>query len=496
MAQQLLDRMRSLDVGPARSPIGAIVDADPLQLLSEDDCADFLVDNYGDDIRYCAAAGGWLVWDGRRFARDVDKAIMRIARANTDRILELAEGCDVEKRGRDLLKFVAKMRLRRSMENVVELTSAKLPIATGSPERFDVDTLALNVQNGTVDLATGSLRRHNRGDLMSRMIDVPFDADATAPRWERCLREIFAGDGDLVAFFARAVGYSLTGSTTEHVFFVLHGRGANGKTTIVETLLHLFGDYAQASNPETWLRQASGTRGADPGLARLPGVRMVATSEISEGRRLDESRVKSIVSGDRTACRQLYCPEFVFTPIAKLWFSTNYVPEIRGTDDGIWRRVLLIPFTQQFTGVDADPHLGEKLRAELPGILAWAVRGCMEWQRVGLAPPERVRRATSDYRLASDVVGRFVADECLVDPRCSVGAGEIFSAFRSWAERSGEAAITQNMFGRRLGDGGYRKERQGSGRIRWHGVGLLAEGGSNDSNDSRPNTESVLCARA
>jgi len=441
-------------------------------LLSEDDAARFLIREFGHRVRYCLAGGGWFIWDGSRFNLDRDGAILRLVSEATDRVLAMVEKLNDLELRKKTLQYVIRLRRYHGHENVARLAASKRPVAIGDPEAFDADPWLLNVRNGTIDLRTGTLRPHDRRDLLTKRLDVTYRANARATRWHRFLCEIFDGDLEMVDFAQRAAGYCLTGDMREHVFFVLYGRGANGKSTFVETLQTLLGEYAQSSDPETWLRQSNGHRGASPGIARLRGVRFVAGCEIDDGRALDEARVKQIVAGDRTTARQLYQNEFDFFPVCKLWISTNHPPQIRGTDDGIWRRVILIPFQVQFTGGTCDPQLAAKLRAEFSGILAWAVRGCLEWQNGGLRPPESVRRATAAYRAQSDVVGQFVTDECVADARCSTGATALFDAYRRWCEGTGERTLTQTAFGRRLTEAGYESGRTGTGRKCWRGIGL------------------------
>jgi putative DNA primase/helicase len=450
------------------------------ELYSEDDAAKFFVHEFGNQVRYCNAAGGWLIWDGRRFARDMDGAIMRLVSECTDRILRVESELDDLKERKRMLDYVTALRRRRGLENVAALASSKLPIAVASSEAFDANPWSLNVRNGTIDLLTGTLNPHERSEMNTKMVDVPYHMDAICPRWDRFQNEIFGGDEELIGFARRAVGYSLTGDISEHAFFMLHGRGANGKSTFVETILAMLGDYAQASNPETWLRQGHGGRGADPGVARLPGVRMVTTAELGEGRGLDEARVKQIVAGDRTATRGVYQAEFDFLPACKLWISTNHAPQIGGTDDGIWRRMLFLPFTQQFTGADVDRSLGAKLRGELAGILAWAVQGCLEWQHGGgLRPPAAVMQATAEYRADSDVTAQFIAEACEADAKCSVGASQLFAAYKRWSEAGGERSVSQRRLGLTLRERGFQSVKDGRGLKMWRGIGLTGDYGGN-----------------
>ena len=456
-------------VHPSDAAIGA------LQLPSELEASEGFVQRHGEDLLFCGAAGGWFEWDGKRFAHDQDGAVMRRAAEHARKIEDDAGGLSDPGERRKWRGFAIKMQRSQGLKNMVEIAKSHQRVAIGDPRAFDANPFLLNVRNGTIDLRSGTLLPHRRSDRITKLVEVDYLIDAKCPRWEQFLQEIFGGDDDLIAFIRRAIGYSLTGDISEHNFLLLYGIGANGKSTFVETSLAMFGGYGQSSSSEMWLRQSSGGRGPEPDVARLPGIRMVATAEIGEGRALDETRVKSIVAGDRTTTHAKYCDPFEFIPSCKLWISTNHRPQIRGTDDGIWRRVLLVPFTQQFIGDACDPQLREKLLAELPGVLRWAVLGGLEWQRDGLRPPAAVRSATATYRAESDVLAQFLADACVINDNGLVGASELYGGYRRWCESCGERPAKQRSFGLRLGERGYVHGPRRSTGETWRGIGLASE---------------------
>lgn len=440
--------------------------------LTELGAARFFAQVYGDRIRYCARAGGWLVWDGRRWKLDDDGAIYRFAGACTDEMADIATQIpDLDER-KKLLTFVIALRKRRGLENLIALAATLDGIAIGNPERFDSDQWLLNVENGTIDLRTGSLRPHHRSDLITKLVGIRYDPAATCSRWDRFLGEIFGDDPETVDFIQRATGYSLTGSTREHAFLVCHGVGANGKSSLLGTIGMILGDYGLAAAPETFVDRQAGAATND--LARLRGMRFVSALETSEGRSLAESFVKSVTGGDRISARYLYAEYFDFEPTFKLWLGTNHKPIIKGGDEGIWRRVRLVPFEQSFEGERRDPELRAKLDAELPGILAWAVRGCLEWQKRGLAPPSSVTGATAAYRSEMDTFASFIDERCEVADEASVGAGELYRAYRAWAESNGEKPLSQRWLGLRLSERDFRTQRTKRER-RWSGL-RLADG--------------------
>lgn len=441
--------------------------AAPFPMLAELDAARFFAKTYGDRIRFCGKAGGWLLWDGQRWKLDDDGAILRLAGECTDSIAELAAGIpDLEERKR-VLSFAISLRKRRGLENFTALAATLDGIAIGNPERFDANQWLLNVENGTIDLLTGELRPHNPSDLLTKLVDIRYDPAATCARWERFLEEIFAGDAETIDFVQRATGYSLTGSTREHAFLVLYGTGANGKSSLLSTIGQILGDYGLSASSETFVDRQAGSATND--LARLRGMRFVSATETSEGRALAESFVKAVTGGDRISARFLYTEFFDFEPVFKLWLGTNHKPVIRGADEGIWRRVRLVPFGQRFEGEQCDPNLRAKLDAELPGILAWAVRGCLEWQRRGLSPPASVTGATAAYRSEMDTFTGFIDERCEVDEEANVPAGDLYRVYRSWAEANGEKPLSQRWLSLRLSERGFASRRTTKKRL-WIGL--------------------------
>jgi putative DNA primase/helicase len=449
-----------------------------LEYRTETDAARLFATRYGGWIRYCAKQGGWYLWDGRRWKRDDEGATFKLAEELTPLLADAAnEIPDVDERLK-VLKFAISLRNRRRLENVVAIASWQPGIVIAAPEQFDADPWLFNVQNGTIDLRTGSLRLHNRNDLITKIASIQYESDAICERWRQFLKEIFDGDCEMCEFIRHAIGYSLTGINREHAFFVLYGIGANGKSSLVDTLVHLLGDYATTAAPDTFLDRRSGTPTND--LARLRGARFVSTVETGERQSLAENFVKAITGGDRISARFLYEEFFDFEPVFKLWLASNHKPVIRAADEGIWRRVRLVPFLERFEGERADRNLREKLQAELTGILAWAVRGCLEWQQAGLQPPRSVIDATADYRSEMDTFAGFIADCCVLSADGSVGATELYNAYRLWCTANSERALTQTRFGTQLRDRGLQKARSGRKR-RWLGITLSpAEESSDD----------------
>jgi len=265
-----------------------------------------------------------------------------------------------------------------------------------------------------------------------------------------------AGDADMIQFLQRAVGYSLSGSIGEQCLFFLYGTGANGKSIFLETLKLITGDYGLAASAQTLMATRSSSIQND--IARLAGARFVACGEIEDGTRLRESLVKDLTGGDTICARFLRREFFDFRPQFKLWIRANHKPQIRGSGEAIWRRIHLVPFAVQIPPAQRDPDLLDKLRAELSGILGWAVRGCIEHQRHGLATPAQVREATAEYRSEMDVIGEFLSERCESEKNATVSAKDLYQAYRAWCEDSGTRPLSQRGFGLSLTERGYTKE--------------------------------------
>jgi len=430
-----------------------------------------LVARHGTDLRYCAARKTWLVWDGRRWTWDDSGEVPRRAK---ETILSLypmaAELPDSDRKA--LVKHALSSESAKRLEAMISLAQSEPGIPTGL-DALDRDPMLLTVANGTLNLRTGELRDHARSDLITRTVSADYDPSATCPTWLTFLERIMAGKADLIAFLQRAIGYSLTGDVSERCLFLLHGSGRNGKTTLLETVQGILAEHASRTTTDTLL--ATRDHAIPNDVAALKGARFVFASEAEENRRLAEAKVKDLTGGDTISARFMRGEWFSFRPEFKIWLGTNHKPDVRGTDRAIWDRLRLVPFTVRIPDDDVDRHLRGKLLAEAPGILAWAVAGCLAWQRDGLGEPAEVRDATEAYRQEMDLLGHFIEEACLVQLTAQVTAKEIYAAYVQWAGAAGERSITQQAFGRRLTERGFDSAQIGKGRTRtWVGIGLLA----------------------
>lgn len=346
--------------------------------LSELGNAERLVARHGKDIRYCHEWNKWLIWTGTHWQIDLTGEVERRAKETIRAIYsEVAETEDEEKRAA-LAKHAAKSETNRAISAMVELAKSEPGIPVLS-DQLDSDIWLLNCKNGTLDLRTGELRPHNRKDYITRIIPTEYNPYADFEEWAKFLHRIMNDNAELISFLQRAVGYSLTGSTREQCLFMLYGCGANGKTTFLEAISDVLAGYAQRTPTDTLL--AKDTSGISNDIARLKGARFVVASEVEEGKRMAESLVKQMTGGEKMTARFMRAEYFEFMPHFKLWVGTNHKPVIRGTDQAIWRRIKLIPFNVTIPPEERDKNLLNKLRREMPGILNWAVMGCMDWQK-------------------------------------------------------------------------------------------------------------------
>src|SRR5215204_3503495 len=435
--------------------------------------AERFVDAHQDRVLWCPARKAFLCWDGKRYAWDERGEAVKLAHATARSIFH--EAADAE--GEDEQKAITKWALASQNESRINamLSQARPYLAVGM-EELDCDPWLVNCQNGTLDLRTGRLKDHNPSDRITKIVPVDYDPDAPAPRFKRFLKEALMDDA-LIKFVKRYSGYTLTGITRERLLAILYGFGKNGKTTLAELLRDVMGDYATNTDTETLLMKRYQGVGND--VAALKGARFVSAAEVEQGRRLAESKVKQLTGRDTVTARFLFGEPFNFTPEFKLWLSTNNKPVIQGTDDAIWDRIRLIPFTQRFDGERQDPKLPEKLRNELAGVLAWMVEGCLEWQEHGLGEPETVREATDQYRAEMDTLAAFIEDRCVVREGIVAPATPLYKQYQMWCDDAGEKPETQKMFGMRLRERGFTSDKIKRGphkdRKGWFGIGLRAD---------------------
>ena len=408
--------------------------------------ADRLARDYGDRIKY-VREWGWLAYEGGSWVRHADGVVMRYAEACINDILQDAANAPDRARRDALIDHARRSFSQQRLTAMVGLAKYRVGIEAHTYE-FDTDPWLLNVQNGTIDLRTSTLHPHDPADRITKIVNVRYDPTAKAPRWEQFLHEIFLEDENLIAYVQRAIGYSLTGSTQEQVFFLCYGAGANGKSTLLGVLARILGDYAKPLKADALLSSPyRNGSSADPEIAALVGSRFVSAQEPGGGA-FDAAKLKELTGGDAMQVRELHQMPFTFIPRFKLWLSTNELPDVRDTTTGIWRRIRQIPFNARFEKT-GDPDLPAKLLAEAEGILAWTVAGAVAWAQQGLGEANAVQEATREYREAEDPYLAFF-QEILAEAEVTerVDGNEAYEAFQLWQRKAQAPALDKKGFNR------------------------------------------------
>ena len=439
--------------------------------------AERMVARHGKVLRYCHPWSKWLVWDGRRWKVDDTAEIGRRAKETAKSIYAEAARIEDSRERQGLAAWAKQSESKSRLADMISLANSEpgIPIV---PDSIDRDPWLLNVANGTLDLRNAELRPHRQEDFCTKLADVDYDPDAECTTWLAFLDRIFSGNQHLIDFLQRAAGYSLTGITSERCLLILHGKGANGKSTFLETLADILGlgEYALRTPTETLMVKPGQGGGIPNDVARLKGARFVWASESEEGQRLAEASIKDLTGGDTISARFMRAEWFDFKPEFKLWLGTNHKPVIRGTDNAIWDRIRLIPFDVRIPEEERDKQLRAKLSEEDSGILAWAVRGCLEWQAKGLGEPEESAAAKSEYRTEMDIIGEWIDDCCFIEQYAKTSAADLYKSYSHWCEENGIIRVSQKRLAQKLYERELSREQEQSGPNRkkyvWYGIGL------------------------
>jgi putative DNA primase/helicase len=437
--------------------------------------AERLVAKHGAEIRFCHAQKEWYVYDGRRWPTDRRGAMMAfakdIARDLYGEAFQIADEALRKKCAEWALKSESTDKKKAAL---ISAQSEKgIPIL---PEEFDRDAYLFNVLNGTIDLRNGELRAHRREDLITKLAPVAYDPDARSDLWQRFLNEATGADRELQEFLQRAVGYSLTGDVGEEKLFFVHGPGGSGKSTFLEAMKSVLGDYAKTADFECFVQRNAG--GVRDDIAELAGRRFVVSIEVDEGRKLAEGLTKALTGGDTVRARFLYQQGFEFQPQFKLWLAANHAPKVKHDDSAMWRRILRIPFDNVVPKEKRDRSIKARLKDPRecgPAILAWAVEGCLRWRDEGLGVPTTVEAATEQYRLDMDPLRDFLADCCVLHPTAWIPIGRLRKQYEDYCRDRGEKRLlTPNEFAAGLRARGCESKRRHAG-AGWIGIGLLAD---------------------
>lgn len=410
-----------------------------------------LVYRHGHNIRYCYLWKSWLVWDGKRWALDQSGAIYRLAKDAVRLIYEEASRAEDSETRKAISKHARGSESNNRIKAMIELAQSEKGIAV-HPDNLDTDVYALNVNNGTLDLRTGELHEHRRHDLITRVVNVDYNAKADAPNFDRFLNRIMDGNQEVIRYLYQALGYGLTGDTSERALFIAWGDGSNGKSTLMERVLKLTGGagghenetYGMRMHPDTLMAAHKNSIPND--IARLAGKRFVLAQENEKGAALAESTVKEMTGNDTMTGRFMRQEFFDFPPTHKIFLSTNYRPKVSNDDQAMWDRLKLIPFTVRIPEAEKDKQLEHKLDAELPGILARIVRGAVDWYGNGLQEPEAVSAATTDYRAEMDPLADFLEDCCVVGDGYKVPGKDLWPEYQKWATQNTSDPLTKTEF--------------------------------------------------
>lgn len=419
------------------------------------------VNQHGHAVRYVKKWHAWMVWDGIRWTQEETDMTLAMARKTARSIYGEALAAASDKEADALAKWAKVSASADRMEKMVRVASWDHAVMA-KPSDFDRDPWALNTPNGIIDLTTGSLRPYDPRAMHSKVTGVSVAA-GTPVRWLAFLDEIFHGDTELIGWVQRLLGYSLLGTVREHVLVICWGGGANGKSTLLETVQAILGEYAAPADPSLLLAKRSDVHPA--GIADLRGLRFVTCQETDQGRSLDEATVKALTGGTTRKARLMRGNFFTYVPSDTIWSATNHLPTIKNNDAGIWRRVRLIPFTKEIPPERQNPDLKAQLVAEEgPAILNWLVEGCLLYQTEGLGTAAAVTEATAQYRSEMDVIGEFINDRCDLDANAKIKASEVFQEYTWWATDNKYRCLSAREFSRELIDRGYREVRRGDGK--------------------------------
>jgi putative DNA primase/helicase len=438
--------------------------------LNDSGNAQRMIDRYAGYIMYNYENKMWRIWNGKFWQNDVTRQVKNYAEVIINEMKVQAFQSEDEYDRKQRMKNVQKAYSSNGKEAMLKEAQHLEGVPCVNND-FDNQDFMLNVDNGVVDLISGKLLDHDKKYMMSKMSSVAYDDSSKPTQWLKFLDQVFLGDQELIKFIQKAVGYTLTGSIREQALFILYGDGSNGKTVFLDIISRLLGEYAVNTQVETILERKNGSNYTSD-LARLKGARFVTTGENNEGSKLNEGLVKQLTGGEQITARFLYGVEFEFYPNFKLWLATNHKPIIRGTDTGIWRRIMAIPFRLKVAEKDRDKNLVFKLEQELPQILAWAVEGCLLWQKEQLEPPTAIRESTQEYKNEMDIISTFIEDCCSVED-WETNANDLYSEYEQWAKSSNEFVMSKTKFGRELAKK-FEKERKSYGVV-YKGVRLLKD---------------------
>jgi len=430
--------------------------------------AERLIAQYGDSIRYCATFNSWYLWNGEVWVRDDAGRMLLIATDVARSIHRDAAEAKTSDRSHALSRFAIQSESLHARKAMIDSAAPHIPVL---PYEFDAHPELFNCRNGTLELATMTFRKHRKEEMLTKKAAVDYDPKAECPQWLAHLDLIFKGDYDYISGFQSMCGYTLLGTNPQQIMFILYGRGRNGKSKTIEVLARIFADYAVNIAADSLMAKRFENARSD--LARLAGARLATAAEGAEGARMDEAIIKQITGEYVITVRKLYENEFEFTPVAKIWMTTNHEPVIPGTDDGIWRRIWMVPFSVQIPEEKCDTDIAAKLLSESSGILNWCLAGLSRYYENGnrLVQPRKVLQATANLRTVSDTVGLFLATECTFEGEAWLSRSAFREMFEKWCTEEGiHRAPTGRKISMALKERGVNEGRRSGNDRRWSGI--------------------------
>lgn len=425
---------------------------------------------YQGKLLYCKIWNSWLVYREGKWQEDEKNETQELAKKVIMGYYQQASEIIDDKARKILVDYARKSESQRAIRAMTELaTSAMAAI----PDDFDQDPYILNLKNRTLDLKTLEFREHIATDMLTKVAGVSYKPEADCPKWLAFLDKIFEGNKDLVDYIQTALGYSLTGNTGEQCWFILYGIGANGKSTFMNIVQEILGDYGINTPFDTFLSRGKGNNIPND-LARMRGARFVSAIEAGENRKFNEPLLKTIVGSDLITARFLRQEYFDFYPECKIWLASNHKPLVKEFSSGFWRKIRLIPFKVVIPEEERILQYDKILLEEKEGILNWILKGYKKWKGEKLKTPDEIKEATAQYRDQMDVLAEFIEECCIEDHQVRITTKELYKAYKGWCDENNEKEIVKKVFGRRLEERGYRSVRFGSPiqNRGWQGIGL------------------------
>ncbi|MBU3126766.1 phage/plasmid primase, P4 family [Clostridium tagluense] len=460
--------------------------------------AERLMAVYGKNIRYSPIRKNWFAWSGKCWEFDNTGKIESLSRKVIRKLQTEGEAISLEGLEYEAEKKKEKLKMQIKSFVLKSEGDGRLKAMTNQAKTFipyilketDQNVYLINYKNGTLDLHTGLLRKFDRKDYLTKIVNLEYDPMAKCPNWTEFVNKIFLEDQELINYIQKSIGYSMTGDANLQCFYILHGKGSNGKGTFIQAIERLLGAYYSTLSPESLMERTGNNEGAREDLAKLEGTRFVCVNECDENKYFDENLLKRMSSGsnEKFTVRRMYESYFDLRPEFKMWMTTNGLPRIKGTDKGIWRRIRKIPFEYDF---DLDPtkdvnFYEEKLVPELSGILNWALEGCLKWQQEGMKVPKAVEVEIEKYKTDMDPIVRFIEDCCVVSETCRARIPALYDAYTEWCHENKEYVLSSIKFSKRLVDKGYKQSKVMGSRY-WSGIGIADLSGQMEVSECKDN---------